>query len=316
MLQKLLLILSPVLVFFGSSIPVEINDKLPAPEYIRADWVVSDATENYGRVGQRIVFKYSGELEDRIENFRLYEKRPDQDDFHRIAGFEEILSTGCEDIDVDGEWMMTEAGQCEYWAIQRIIPPGERGVAAYLPSSDYLVGEYVYYVAGVDKDGLETPPSGQAKLVFLNPVSILSPFNRETAGPYPDFKWTIAEDWSFDTVPSDAKAVAGRQDKPIVIDYFVMLSDSGNAQNPVWRKQLKIQSGIDRKMITYDGLGLDPVKIYKANIYGRYRHSEYEPDYISISANMPEFWVERKSSGFSVGKIFADLFRLVFGVVF
>ncbi|MBI2674600.1 MAG: hypothetical protein HYX22_02585, partial [Candidatus Yanofskybacteria bacterium] len=69
-----------------------INDKLPAPDYIRADWLVSDATSNYGRIGRRITFKYSDKEKDKIENFRLYEKKPGEKYFHKIAAFEEMSS--------------------------------------------------------------------------------------------------------------------------------------------------------------------------------------------------------------------------------
>ena len=86
----------------------------------------------------------------------MYEKKPGSQYFYKIAGFEEILSIGCEDIDINGQWMITEAGECGYWSIQRVIPPAQRGDTAYLPASDYLIGEYVYYVAGADKDGFET----------------------------------------------------------------------------------------------------------------------------------------------------------------
>ena len=51
----------------------KINRTLPIPDYIRADWLISHATANYGRVGQRIVFKYSSKEKDKIENFNLYE---------------------------------------------------------------------------------------------------------------------------------------------------------------------------------------------------------------------------------------------------
>src|SRR3990167_8424091 len=34
-------------------IPAKINDMLPPPDYIRVDWLVSHATSNYGRVGQK-----------------------------------------------------------------------------------------------------------------------------------------------------------------------------------------------------------------------------------------------------------------------
>src|SRR3989344_8857460 len=104
-------------------IPAKINTQFPSPDYIRADWLVSHTTSNYGRIGQRIIFKYSDKEMDKIENFRLYEKRPGHMYFVRIASFEEVPSTGCEDIDIDGEWMMTEAGQCGHWSIQRITPP-------------------------------------------------------------------------------------------------------------------------------------------------------------------------------------------------
>ena len=196
-------------------LPAKINGKLPSPEYIRADWLISHATINYGRIGQKIVFKYSDEEKDRIENFRLYEKKPGGDYFYKIADFEEISSIGCEDIDIDGEWMMTEAGQCGYWSIQKIVPPGERDAVAYLSAGNYSVGEYSYYVAGADKDGQETPPSPETKLVFLNPVDILSPIdNQQTAGIYPTFKWSITSGWPANSVP----------------DYFIMFSDNKNSQ--------------------------------------------------------------------------------------
>ena len=39
-------------------IPAKINPDLPEIEYVRADWLISHTTVNYGKVGQRIVFKY------------------------------------------------------------------------------------------------------------------------------------------------------------------------------------------------------------------------------------------------------------------
>jgi hypothetical protein len=195
--------------------------------------------------------------------------------------------------------MMIEAGQCGYWAIQRIVPPGARGASAYL-SADYSVGEYIYYVAGVDKDGLETPASPEARMVFLNPVSVLSPVNgQQISGVYPNFSWTIA---------SGLPAQAGWPTDS-TIDYFIMFSDSEKAQSPLWTKQLKILSGETERQFFYDGLGLDPAKKYKTNIYGRYRKSEYEPDYISIPFSAPEFSI--KKPGWT--SVFRNMFAAIFG---
>ena len=163
--------------------------------------------------------------------------------------------------------MITEAGQCGYWSIQKVVPPGGRDAVAYLSAENYLVGEYSYYVAGADQNGQETPPSPEAKLVFLSPVNILSPAdNQQLTGIYPVFKWSIAGDWPLDSI----------------LDYFIMFSDDKNAQTSLWTKQLKITEGKRDGSFTYDGLGLDPAKKYKVNIYGHYRKSEYDPDYISI----------------------------------
>ncbi len=204
-------------------------------------------------------------------------------------------STGCEDIDIDGEWMMTEAGQCGYWTVQRITLPGGRGATAYLTAADYQAGEYAYYVAGADKDGLETAPSPETKLIFLSGVDILSPVdNQPISGVYPTFKWTVAGAWPKDSVA----------------DYFLMISDNGNAQNPVWTKQLKIPLGETEKQFTYDGLGLDPANKYRVNIYGHYRKSENDPDYVSISLNMPRFWVKPFSWTSVFKAALASMFRL------
>lgn len=295
-------------------VPVKarINDKLPAVEYARADWLIFNATSNYGRVGQRIIFKYSEKEKDRIENFNLYEKKPGSEYFYKIAAFEEILSTGCEDVDIDGEWMITEAGQCGYWSIQRIVPParlsdgqGGRGTTVYLPASDYSVGEYIYYVAGADKDGLESPPSSETKLVFLDPAEILSPIhNKQIDGISPIFKWTVTDKW-----PSSTETAEGKSTKA---DYFVMISDNENAVNPLWTKQLKIPLGETGKQIEYDGIGLDPSSRYKVNIHGHYRKSDDNPDYISISSNNPEFWV--KKPGWT--SVFENIFSAIFNPVY
>ena len=266
----------------------KVNLQFPSPDYIRADWLVSHATSNYGRIGQRIVFKYSDKEVDKIENFRLYEKKPGDSYFIKIADFERMLSTGCEDVDIDGEWMMLEAGQCGYWFIQRTIPParlpdgqGGRGVVAYLPSTNYSEGGYSYYVAGVDKDGFETPPSSEAKLVFLTTVNIFSPVDKQQAGP-----------------ASPAGGPASPTGGPVssIPDYFISISDNETAQNPLWGKQIKVPEGKSVEAVTYDGLGLDPTKKYKVYIYGHYRKSEYDPDYISIPSVVPEFWVKSTSS--------------------
>src|SRR3990167_9485668 len=66
-------------------VPAKINIKFPAPDYIRADWLISRATSDYGRIGQRIVFKYSDKEADKLENFRLYEKKPGDAYFNKIA---------------------------------------------------------------------------------------------------------------------------------------------------------------------------------------------------------------------------------------
>lgn len=285
-------------------VPTKINGILPPPDYIRADWLVSDIIANYGRVGQKIIFKYSDKEKDKIENFRLYEKKPGNRYFAKIAEFEEVPSTGCEDIDIDGEWMMTEAGQCGYWSVQKIILPGGRGMTAYLSAMDYRVGEYVYYVAGVDKDGFETAPSSETKLVFLNPVSILSPIdNEQIKGIYPDFRWTVASGPPNDEAGWPADSMA---------DYFVMISDDDNAQSSIWIRQLKISSGETERQLFYDGLGLNPAKKYKVNIYGHYRASEHDPDYISISYNIPEFWIKKPGLVSVFRNIFASIFSLFF----
>ena len=296
-------------------VPAKINEILPPLDYIRADWIVSDITANYGRVGQKIIFKYSDKEKDKIENFRLYEKKPGDRYFAKIAEFEEVPSTGCEDIDIDGEWMLTEAGQCGYWTIQRMVPPGAvssvasgvgrgRGTTAYLFSADYSVGDYTYYVAGVDQGGKETPASLEAKMVFLNPVSVLSPVDgQQISGVYPNFKWTIASGPPNDDAGWPADSMA---------DYFVMISDDKNAQSPVWAKQLKILSGETERQLFYDGLGLNPAKKYKVNIYGRYRKSEYDPDYISIPFNIPEFWIKKPGLVSVFRNIFAEIFSLFF----
>lgn len=269
---------------------VKINVDLPIPDYIRADWLTSHATSNYGRVGQKIIFKYSGKERYKIENFNLYEKKPGDKYFHKIAAFEEILSTGCEDIDIDGEWMITEAGQCGYWSIQKIVLPGGRGMTAYLPVTGYKIGEYAYYVAGADKDGFETKPSSETKLVFLDAADILSPVNnKQVNGVSPTFKWTITGSWPAGSVA----------------DYFIMISDNENASNPLWTKQLKIPLGETSRQLNYDGVGLDSKEKYKVNIYGHYRNSDESPDYISISLNNPEFWIQKLSWGSVLKTIFA-----------
>ena len=284
-------------------IPAKINDTLPPPDYIRADWVISNTTADYGRVGQKITFKYSDKEKDKIENFRLYEKKPGDRYFAKIAEFEEISSIGCEDIDINGEWMITEAGQCGYWAIQRIMPPGGRDAVAYLSTADHLVGEYVYYVAGVDKDGLETPASLQARAVFLNPVSILTPVDgQKIRSVYPNFQWTVASDLSDSKInwPSNS-----------TIDYFIMISDNNSALSPIWSKQLKVLSGETEREFFYDGSGLDPTKKYKVSIYGHYRKSEYDPDYISIPFSTPEFWIKKPG----LVSLFRNIFAAIFGLV-
>ena len=203
-------------------------------------------------------------------------------------------------MDIDGEWIMTEAGQCRYWFVQRTIPPGGRGIIAYLPSSNYSEGEYSYYVAGVDKDGFETPPSSEAKLVFLNTIKIHSPADKQQAVQiYPIFKWSIANGWPASSIP----------------DYFVSISDNEAAQNPLWVKQIKVparlldgQEGKSDESLTYDGLGLDPTKKYKVYIYGHYRKSEYDPDYISIPFIVPEFRAKSTSSVMSFLGLLKALF--------
>lgn len=277
--------------------PAKINAGLPTPDYIRADWLISNATSNYGRVGRKIIFKYSDKEKDKIENFNLYEKKPGNKYFHKIAAFEEVLSTGCEDIDIDGEWMLTEAGQCGYWSIQKIISPGGRGMTAYLPVAGYLVGEYVYYVAGADKDGFETKPSSETKLVFLDAVDILSPISdKQINGVSPTFKWTVTDKWPASSVT----------------DYFIMISDNENALNSIWTKQLKIPLGEIGRQLDYDGVGLDPSGKYKVNIYGHYRSSDDSPDYISISLNNPKFWVTKPGWSSIFKNIFASAFNLFF----
>jgi len=262
-------------------VPAKINPQFPALDYTSANWLISHTTANYGRIGQRIIFKYSDKEIDKVENFRLYEKKPGDTYFVRVATFEEMPSTGCEDIDIDGDWMMTEAGQCGYWSIQRVIPPGGRDAVAYLPAVNYSEGEYSYYVAGADKDGLETPPSPETKLVFLNPVNILSPAdNQQTVGIYPVFKWSISSGWPLLSIP----------------DYFILISDSKIAQNPLWAKQVKVSpENKSNEEFAYDGLGLDSTKKYKVYIYGHYRKSEHDPDYISIPLTIPEFRVKSSS---------------------
>jgi len=282
-------------------VPAEINLKLPSPDYIRADWLVSQSTSKYGLIGQRITFKYSSEVIDRIENFRLYEKKPGDQYFSKIAEFEEMLSTGCEDIDIDGEWMMTEAapGQCEYWAIQKVVPPGGRDAVAYLSAANYSEGEYSYYVVGADKDGLETLPSPETKLVFLTTIGIFSPADSEQSNEaYPSFEWSVASDW-----PADSTA-----------DYLILISDDENAQNPFWARALKVLAGKSDASFVYNGSRLNPAKKYKLYIYGHYRQTEHDPDYISIPLTIPEFWI--KSSGWSallgfLKAFFWESFRLI-----
>lgn len=278
----------------------KINPQFPSPDYVRADWLISYATLNYGRIGQRIVFKYSNKAADKIENFRLYEKKPGDAYFVRIATFEEVSSTGCEDIDIDGEWMITEAGQCGYWSIQRIVPPGGRGATAYLPAASYLEGEYRYYVAGADKDGLETKPSPETKLVFLDPVDILSPADGQSIKPPPIFKWNIASGWPVSLLDGSA---------PPVPDYFIYISDNKVSQNPLWAKQIKVlPEGKSDESFVYDGPGLDPAKKYKVYIFGHYRKSEYDPDYISILFSVPEFWFKTTSQAISFLGLLKALF--------
>lgn len=261
----------------SSAVPAAINAKLPPPDFIKADWLISQATANYGKVGQKIVFKYSDKENDRIENYRLYEKKPSGATFVKVAEFKQILSTGCEGLHVAGEWMMTEAGQCGYWAMQRTVPPGGREMIAYLPAADYSEGEYVYYVVGVDKDGLETAPSGEAKLVFLTAAVIFSPAdNQESAEPFPVFRWSIAGGW-----PAGEMA-----------DYLLQISNNQNALNPFWAKTFKVPAGRTEQSYIYDGSGLNPSSKYKIFVYGHYRRSEQYPDYISVPLTIPEFWIK------------------------
>ncbi|TSC74854.1 MAG: hypothetical protein G01um101444_145 [Parcubacteria group bacterium Gr01-1014_44] len=271
-------------------IPAKINSSFPALDYARADWLISHITSNYGRIGQKIVFKYSIKDKDSVKNFRLYEKKPGGLYFTRVAAFKEIPSTGCDDIDIDGEWMMTEGNPCGYWVIQRIIPPGGRGTTAYLPAVNYSEGEYSYYVAGVDTNGLETPPSPETKLVFLPTAGIFSPAdNKQSTDLFPTFKWSVFG-W-----PAGSMA-----------DYLILISDDQNAQNPFWAKSLKV-SALSEQSFTYDGNGLNPASKYKVYIYGHYRQSEYGPDYISIPPSVPEFWVKTPGWSSSVWKLLRAL---------
>ncbi len=273
--------------------PAKVNSNWPAPDFIRADWLTSQITANYGRIGEKIILRYSTKDVDKIENFRLYEKKPGDKYFSRIAEFQKISSNTCEAIGISGEWMMTEAGQCGYWAIQRITPPGGRGMTAYLPAGAYSEGEYTYYVAGVDKDGFETPPSPEAKLVFLTTVSIFSPADKQAVtAVYPTFKWSLAGGWP-----------AG-----IIADYSITISDDKNAPNPFWTKVLKVPTGKSDQSFTYDGFGLNPAKKYKTYIYGYYRKSESDPDYISIPLTIPEFWMQSSSQPVSLWQFLKALF--------
>lgn len=266
--------------------PLKINPNFPAPEFIRADWLISSATTNYGRLGEQIVFKYSAKSADRLENYRLYEKKPGEKSFSKIANFEKIPSTDCEGTSISGEWMMTEAGtnQCGYWVIQRVNPSvrlsndgsRDRRETIYRPAADYSEGEHAYYVVGVDKDGLETSPSSEAKLVFLTTVGIFSPADKQIVENYPDFRWSISGGW-----PAGA-----------TLDYFLIISGDPQAKNPAWTKVFRVPSGLTEKYFTYDGSGLDISKKYKTFIFGHYRQSETDPDYISVPLTIPEFSIK------------------------
>ena len=275
---------------------IKINPKLPPPDYIRADWLVSQATADYGRIGRKIIFKYSDKENDKVETFRLYEKKPGDKNFTKIAQFGDVFSTSCEAAIADKEWMITEAGmgQCSYWAMQKIVPPGIQGAAiAYSPAADYSEGGYVYYVVGVDKDGLETQPSAEAKLVFLTTINIFSPADGQPSPEiYPTFKWSVAGGW-----PSGA-----------TINYLILTSENKNALNPFWAKIIKVPAGQSEASSVYDGTGYNPASKYKVYIYGQYRQSEQDPDYISIPLTIPEFTVKSSAVsswwGFLKGIIF------------
>ena len=143
-------------------------------------------------------------------------------------------------------------------------------------------------------------------MVFLGAIKIYSPANKQQTTVYPLFEWSIPDGWPDLSIP----------------DYFISISDNEVAQNPQWGKQIKVPAGqLGRQEIrqsessSYDGLGLDPTKKYKVYIYGHYRKSEFDPDYISIPLSVPEFQIKLTGSAISFLNLLKALFLDTFDLL-
>ncbi|MBI3442518.1 MAG: peptidoglycan-binding protein [Candidatus Sungbacteria bacterium] len=238
---------------------------LPAPSFSTTGaWNFSQAPADYGKAGQVISFTYSKDQTYYSNTFRLYRKQPGENTFSRVAEFTGLASTACfignSPTVISGEWSMIKGG-CDYFINRQV------GSSKFF--SDFILGEYQFYVAAVNDSGIEGTPSQVGKstlysLTIESPTALQSP-----TSPTPTFTWS-SHGW-----PCCSQG------------YYITVSDNLSAASPFWSSSVLIGTNGGSKV--YDGPPLDPAKKYSVFIYGYTSGSNAQ--YGAFSTAVPQFWI-------------------------
>lgn len=229
----------------------------------------SSTPSNFGKAGLNVSFNYNGDSST-LTGFRLYEKKPGDYGFVKVADFTNLLDVGGATYRIAGDWALGRVSGTNGWLIHRIIPGNAAGAPYYGSISDWPAGIYGYYVTATDSQGSESAPSQTSNAHMLPPLSVLYPTAAQSPAPLiPVFRWTTPAGW-----------IGGKS------GYDIRLYDN---TKEVW---VGINPEAEGKK-TYDGPPLSEGKSYTIHLHGDYASSYSSPldTYFSLQQNVETFTV-------------------------
>ena len=247
---------------------VQDNQTLTSPTRVSADFSYSyDLSSSVARVAPMISFQYlSTDIIDKnIKYFRLYNKKPGESIFSKVAEFTSLPTTPGSATTTFGGWKLSFTFSPSSWLTFAVTSTGAND---YQPASNYAVGAHSYYITAVDSSGRESNPSVISTINILSPITILNPTAAQSpVSSTPTFQWTLPTGWPSSPSP----------------DYIIYVIDQASNKYQ-WQGYSK-NSGL-----LYSGTTLDPAKKYSVMIEAEVPINE-QVMYFTISNNLAQFWV-------------------------
>lgn len=232
----------------------------------------SSTPSNFGKASISISFNYNGDSST-LASFRLYEKRPGDSGFIKVADFTNLLSVGGATYRISGDWALGRVSGTNSWLIHRIITGNAAGAPYYGSILDWPTGTYGYYVTAIDSQGSESAPSQTSNAHMLPPLSVLYPTAAESPAPLvPVFRWTTPAGWIGGNSRYDIRLYDGTK------EVWVGINPEAEGTK------------------TYDGPPLSEGKSYTIFIHGDYASYYSNPldTYFSLPQNIETFTVSAK----------------------